>query len=180
MASNILICYFVFATEEMNLLHVPTICRLKGQHRNKPGHRRGGRARLEAAHPGLDLEARVLCLKRPAGSSYVQPRLAPLHSRPGCTPRPRYGLTAITTNTITTPSRRQTGGSLSFQDENRDSEAPGAGRGVAVEGAVGSRERAQQGPGNGSNGSGNGSNRTCTGLDTLGVQVGSPRVLPET
>ncbi|KAI8507989.1 hypothetical protein Bbelb_142290 [Branchiostoma belcheri] len=31
------------------------------------------------------------------------------------------------------------------------SEAPGAGRGVPVEGAVGSREREQQGPGNGSN-----------------------------
>ncbi|KAI8517792.1 hypothetical protein Bbelb_038090 [Branchiostoma belcheri] len=33
------------------------------------------------------------------------------------------------------------------------SEAPGAGRGVPVVGAVGSREREQQGPGNGSNGS---------------------------
>ncbi|KAI8494400.1 hypothetical protein Bbelb_276260 [Branchiostoma belcheri] len=33
------------------------------------------------------------------------------------------------------------------------SEAPAAGRGVPVVGAVGSRERAQQGPGNGSNGS---------------------------
>ncbi|KAI8499253.1 hypothetical protein Bbelb_230170 [Branchiostoma belcheri] len=40
------------------------------------------------------------------------------------------------------------------------SEAPGAGRGVPVVGAVGSREREQQGPGNGSNGSRNGSNRS--------------------
>ncbi|KAI8494409.1 hypothetical protein Bbelb_276350 [Branchiostoma belcheri] len=45
-----------------------------------------------------------------------RPRPAPLHSRPGCTPRlaRRSGLTAITTDTITTPSRRQTGGSFSL------------------------------------------------------------------
>ncbi|KAI8506460.1 Multidrug resistance-associated protein 4 [Branchiostoma belcheri] len=114
--------------------------------------------------PRLRSKGEGAVLKRPAGSDDPgRPRCTPARAR-------RSGLTAITTDTITTPSRRQTGGSLSFQDENVSlwspearvgageaisrepgSEAPGAGRGVPVVGAVGSREREQQGPGNGSN-----------------------------
>ncbi|KAI8492141.1 hypothetical protein Bbelb_300380 [Branchiostoma belcheri] len=149
MASNIPFWYFVFATEEMTLLHGPTICRLKGQHRNEPGNQQ---------EEGLR-----------------RPRPAPLHSRPGyrCTPRParRSGLTAITTDTITTPSRRQTGGSLSFQDENvslrggsdfsgAGQRSPGSGKGgprsgcsgVPRTGTAGPREWEQWVPGTGATG----------------------------
>ncbi|KAI8488535.1 hypothetical protein Bbelb_338470 [Branchiostoma belcheri] len=141
---------------------------IRGQHRNEPANRQEEglleisekkerkatavtqkRARLEAnrqtAHPGSDLKARIR-LRRP--------RPAPLQSCPGCTPRParRSGLTAITTDTNTTPSRRQTWGTGEAISREPGSKAPGAGRGVPVVGAVGSREREQQGPGNGSNG----------------------------
>ncbi|KAI8509385.1 hypothetical protein Bbelb_132330 [Branchiostoma belcheri] len=102
-----------------------------------------------------------------------RPRPAPLHSRPGCTPRParRSGLTAITTDTNTTPSRRQTWGSLSFQDENISlcggSDFSGAGQrspgsrkggprsgcsGVPRTGTAGPREWEQRVPGTGATG----------------------------
>ncbi|KAI8479446.1 hypothetical protein Bbelb_428160 [Branchiostoma belcheri] len=100
MASNIPFCYFVFATEEMTLLHGPTICR---QHRNEPGNRQEEglsessekkerkatavtqkRARLEAnrqtAHPGSDLKARAPTTQ--AGTAALPPGVHPAPSTP--------------------------------------------------------------------------------------------------
>ncbi|KAI8486241.1 hypothetical protein Bbelb_168130 [Branchiostoma belcheri] len=100
MASNIPFCYFVFATEEMTLLHGPTICR---QHRNEPGNRQEEglsessekkerkatavtqkRARLEAnrqtAHPGSDLKARAPTTQ--AGPAALPPGVHPAPSTP--------------------------------------------------------------------------------------------------
>ncbi|KAI8514386.1 hypothetical protein Bbelb_087100 [Branchiostoma belcheri] len=100
MASNIPFCYFVFATEEMTLLHGPTICR---QHRNEPGNRQEEglsdssekkerkatavtqkRARLEAnrqtEHPGSDLKARAPTTQ--AGPAALPPGVHPAPSTP--------------------------------------------------------------------------------------------------
>ncbi|KAI8516969.1 hypothetical protein Bbelb_055500 [Branchiostoma belcheri] len=100
MASNIPFCYFVFATEEMTLLHGPTICR---QHRNEPGNGQEEglsessekkerkatavtqkRARLEAnrqtAHPGSDLKARAPTTQ--AGTAALPPGVHPAPSTP--------------------------------------------------------------------------------------------------
>ncbi|KAI8513648.1 hypothetical protein Bbelb_079720 [Branchiostoma belcheri] len=103
MASNIPFCYFVFATEEMTLLHGPTICRLQGQHRNEPENRQEEglsessekkerkatavtqkRARLganrQAAHPGSDLKARAPTTQ--AGPAALPPGVHPAPSTP--------------------------------------------------------------------------------------------------
>ncbi|KAI8483684.1 hypothetical protein Bbelb_386220 [Branchiostoma belcheri] len=101
MASNIPFCYFVFATEEMTLLHGPTICRLKGQHRNEPGNRQEERlsessvkkerkatavtqkegqagGKQAGRTPRLRSKGEGAVLKRPAGSDDP--------GRPRCTP----------------------------------------------------------------------------------------------
>ncbi|KAI8520303.1 hypothetical protein Bbelb_000570 [Branchiostoma belcheri] len=99
------------------------------------------------------------CVKAPG--RLRRPRPAPLHSRPGCTPRParRSGLTAFTTDTNTTPSRRQTWGTGEAISREPGSEAPGAGRGVPVgcsgvprTGTAGPREWEQRVPGTGATG----------------------------
>ncbi|KAI8506189.1 hypothetical protein Bbelb_156160 [Branchiostoma belcheri] len=100
MASNIPFCYFVFATEEMTLLHGPTICRLKGttQRTRKPtggrvvGELRKERKKSDCSHteegqaggkqadctPRLRSKGEGAVLKRPAGSDDP--------GRPRCTP----------------------------------------------------------------------------------------------
>ncbi|KAI8484204.1 hypothetical protein Bbelb_379890 [Branchiostoma belcheri] len=166
MASNIPFCYFVFTTEEMTLLHGPTICRLKGQHRHEPGNRqeegseKKERKKSDCSHteegqaggkqadctPRLRSKGEGAVLKRPAGSDDPgRPRCTPARAR-------RSGLTAITTDTITTPSRRQTGGSLSFQDENVSLWSP--------EARWGPENGNSRAPGMGATGPGNGSNRS--------------------
>ncbi|KAI8495781.1 hypothetical protein Bbelb_261970 [Branchiostoma belcheri] len=151
MASNIPFCYFVFATEEMTLLHGPTICR---QHRNEPGNRQEEGRFEETLSPGC---RRAQKERKKSDCSHTEEGQAG-GKQADCTPRLRSkGEGAVLKRPAGSddPGRPRCTPARAGEAISRElgSEAPGAGRGVPEVGAVGSREREQQGPGNGSNGS---------------------------
>ncbi|KAI8507634.1 hypothetical protein Bbelb_150140 [Branchiostoma belcheri] len=154
---------------------------IRGQHRNEPANRQEEglsessekkerkatavtqkRARLEAnrqtAHPGSDLKARAPTTQ--AGPAALPPGVHPAPStplRPDCDHN-RHQHHAI-------PQTDMGHGGSDFSGAGQRS--PGAGRGVPVVGAVGSREREQQGPGMGptaTHGAVHGHFLPCTGM----------------
>ncbi|KAI8494071.1 hypothetical protein Bbelb_284180 [Branchiostoma belcheri] len=91
MASNIPFCYFVFATEEMTLLHGPTICQ---QHRNEPGNRQEEGnfiARLSESSEKKERKATAVTQKRTAVSSALSLRHRERLGPPTRPQLPRFG-----------------------------------------------------------------------------------------